>query len=176
MYRTIYVLVYPSRLFAAHWSLWIPHLDADGQEREVGDRIHATGDRLHGFVYEYDCDYNMKTDDRKPIAFPIGRTLAQHVSANDKEQDADSSESHPVNDLDAACRKVPAPGPSLNKVSQPDNDHVTSGRPARTLVKDCQWWIGEVVPHLVSEGLLLPLDEGDDAASVIAKVKEVPRH
>src|SRR6187551_3436105 len=42
--RTLYVLVYPSPLFAAHWSFWLPYLDISGREARVGDRIHATGD------------------------------------------------------------------------------------------------------------------------------------
>jgi hypothetical protein len=149
-------------------------LTQKGQEREVGDRIHATGDRLHGFEYEYDRDYDLADDDRYPISFPIGRVLAQHLSANNN--NADCSDPCPLNDIDAACRKVPAPGPSLNKVTQIDKNHDVSGRPARPLSKDCQWWIEEVVQCLVSVGLLLPLDSQDDAASIVAKVKQLPRH
>ena len=50
-YRTLHVLVYPSPLFAAHWSFWLPYPDTDapGRDSDMGDRIHATGDRLNGF-------------------------------------------------------------------------------------------------------------------------------
>jgi len=71
MNRPLYVLVYPSRLFAAHWSFWTPYPDASGQESDIGDRIHVTGDRLNGFQYEYVQNYNVREDKRKPISFPI---------------------------------------------------------------------------------------------------------
>lgn len=34
-------LVYPSRLFAAHWCFWLPHLDTSGVESDTGDRLHG---------------------------------------------------------------------------------------------------------------------------------------
>lgn len=173
MSHKIYVLVYHEPLFAAHWSLWIPQIDASGREKHIGDRIHATGDRLNGFVYEYDRDYNIKEDDRHPSRFPIALVPEQHLSAHD----ADTSDPSPVNDLDAACQKVPAPGPSLNKVAALDNDDTTKPqRPKKSEAKDCQWWIEKVVPYLVSEGILLALEGEDHAEAVIAKVKALPRH
>ncbi|KAI4591918.1 hypothetical protein KJ359_012104 [Pestalotiopsis sp. 9143b] len=160
MPHKIYVLVYHEPLFAAHWSLWIPQIDPSGREKHIGDRIHATGDRLNGFIYEYDRDYNVKEDDRHPSRFPIASVPDEHL-----------------NDLDAACQKVPAPGPSLNKVAaSADKDAKNLQRPKKAEVKDCQWWIEKVVPSLISEGILLALEGEDHAEAIMAKVKDLPRH
>jgi hypothetical protein len=176
MSRAVFVLVYPSRLFAAHWALWIPEVNINGEEQHTGDRIHVTGDRLNGFTYEYDCDYNILDDDRHPKAFPIGMISIEHVSNHDRACTADTLGSHPFNDLDAACKRVPAPGPSLRKVAPLNRDTKNRERPAKAEVKDCQWWIEKVVTYLVCEGFLLASDAEGHAATIYAKVKELPRH
>ncbi|KAI1267653.1 hypothetical protein F5Y18DRAFT_378387 [Xylariaceae sp. FL1019] len=177
MDRTLYVLVYPSRLFAAHWSLWIPHV----QDFKVGDRIHVTGDRLNGFQYEYIRSYDVSDDDRHPNAFPIGSVNELHLkgvednSANTAEEMSDGNNSV-CNAFDEACRQIPAPGPSLNKVSIAGGSTATAGPPKKAQVKDCQWWVKEVVSHLMEKQMLLPLEEGNEIDSPISKVDGLPRH
>lgn len=145
MYRTVYVLVYPSRLFSAHWSFWLPYTDSGDQQSNTGDRIHVTGDRLNGFQYEYDHNYDIREDDRNPNAFPIGLVLATHLSKahqgeilNPDEEDQKDKGDVAFNALDEACREVPAPGPGLNKVSKTSDDKGTGGPPKRSEVRDCQ--------------------------------------
>ena len=77
-YTTLYVHVYPSPLFAAHWSFFLPR---QNPKSEIGDRIHVTGDRLNGFEYEYIRDYNPKEDSRRPNAFIPNRTRRDDSSA-----------------------------------------------------------------------------------------------
>ncbi|KAI0165248.1 hypothetical protein GGR52DRAFT_101768 [Hypoxylon sp. FL1284] len=171
MHRTLYVLVYPSRLFAAHWSFWLPYVDAENRESNAGDRIHVTGDRLNGFEYEYIRDYDVYEDDRHPNAFPIGRVSATCLSdrrqgevvttANGDQDDADKVA---LSAFDEACREVPAPGPSLNKV----NSGTANRAPhKRAEVKDCQWWIREATSHLAETGILSPLQEGESPSSTV---------
>ncbi|OTB05943.1 hypothetical protein M426DRAFT_319326 [Hypoxylon sp. CI-4A] len=177
MHRTLYVLVYPSRLFAAHWSFWLPYpTSSDSEPSHIGDRIHVTGDRLNGFVYEYIRDYNVSEDDRHPNAFPIGSILVTDLSEASNDGKALSGEgvgSAVLNAFDKACREVPAPGPSLNKV----NSGTAGGAPPkRAKVKDCQWWIKEAVSHLVERGMLLPLVENDEGEIPASRVSNLPRH
>ncbi|KAI2781305.1 hypothetical protein F4815DRAFT_444482 [Daldinia loculata] len=183
MPRTIYVLVYPSRLFAAHWSFWLPYVDTDNQQSNIGDRIHVTGDRLNGFKYEYIRNYNVCEDDRNPNAFPLGLVSETHLSLANKdgtvtsseEEDQRDAENIGFNAFDAACREVPAPGPSLNKVNRDASR--TAGTPLkRTEVKDCQWWIKEATSHLFQMGILLPLNEGHEGEAPILRVDNLPRH
>lgn len=166
MHRNLYVLVYPSRLFAAHWSFWIPYADPSGKETNIGDRINATGDRLHGFKYEYLRDYNVNEDDRKPSPFPIGL-----VSASTLEM-LSEDETGVFNDLDKACREVSVPGPSLNNVKDPVNN---AGPPKKMTVKDCQWWIKQIVPHLMDSNLLIPLKD-EESQDPITLTKNLPKH
>jgi len=53
-YRPVYLLVYNSRVFAAHWSMWIPNDSTDTPATEdIGKIIQVTGDSLKGFVHEF---------------------------------------------------------------------------------------------------------------------------
>ncbi|KAK3945944.1 hypothetical protein QBC46DRAFT_370386 [Diplogelasinospora grovesii] len=182
MHQPLYVLVYPSRLFAAHWSFWIPYLDASGQESDTGDRIHVTGDRLNGFKYEYVRDYNVREDERKPNSFAIGLLSTASVSEETERDhytiDVAAGENDAFNPFDRACREVQAPGPSLNKVNMTTDAGKATGPPLRkTEVKDCQWWIKQAVAHLVEADMLLPLDsKGHGARAPVERVEELPRH
>ncbi|KAI1394570.1 hypothetical protein F4819DRAFT_493327 [Hypoxylon fuscum] len=183
MHRTLYVLVYPSRLFAAHWSFWLPYVDAGNQQSNTGDRIHATGDRLHGFQYEYIRDYNVREDDRHPNPFPVGLVPETHLSKASKdgntisgEEGQGGAENVAINAFDEACREVPAPGPSLNKVNRTGVGKTTSAPPKKAEVKDCQWWIKEATSHLVEKEMLLPLDGGHEGETPVLRVNSLPRH
>ncbi|KAI1377586.1 hypothetical protein F4677DRAFT_41337 [Hypoxylon crocopeplum] len=165
MHRTLYVLVYPSRLFAAHWSFWLPYIDANNQQSNIGDRIHVTGDRLNGFQYEYIRNYDVCEDDRHPTAFPIGLVSETYLSKASKGGNSTSSGEGDTKDIalnafDEACREVPAPGPSLNKVNRTEVDKATGAPHKKVEVKDCQWWIKEAVSNLIKSEILLALDEG----------------
>ncbi|KAI4859959.1 hypothetical protein F4820DRAFT_130952 [Hypoxylon rubiginosum] len=183
MDRTLYVLVYPSRLFAAHWSFWLPYVDARTRALNTGDRIHVTGDRLSGFQYEYIRNYNVREDERHPNAFPIGLVSEAHLreATNDEnitsgELDQKDAESVALNAFDEACREVPAPEPSLNKVNRANVGNTTGAPPKRTQAKDCQWWIREAASYLMKTGILLPLNEGHDGETPTSRVDGLPRH
>jgi hypothetical protein len=168
MQQPLYVLVYPSRLFAAHWSFWIPYLNTAGKEEDTGDRIHVTGDRLNGFQYEYVRHYNVREDERKPARFAIGLLSAASVSGNH-----DLTVDNTLNPFDRACREVEAPGPSLNKIITTNAGRANGAPPKKMEVRDCQWWVKQAVAHLVEADILLPMDEGGTPGG---RVDELPRH
>lgn len=158
----LHVHVYPSRLFAAHWSFFLPLT-----ESAIGDRAHVTGDRLNGFQYEYLQGYNPRDDDRHPIAFPIGRVPATALLNATDVPGA-------FNEFDQCCQEVPAPGPSLNKVVRGADEGPV---PRRQEVKDCQWWIKRAVGHLVDKGALLALENADTGSeSPSERVQRLPKH
>lgn len=183
MHRTLYVLVYPSRPFAAHWSFLLKNPNHSGQESDVGDRIHVTGDRLNGFQYECVRNYNVREDSRKSIAFPIGLVPTTYLiketgQGNDVSNDAleNCADTGVLTAFERACQEVPAPGPSLNKVSTGDVNGAAGAVPRKPEVKDCQWWVKQAVVHLVEAHMLLPLDEGPEIESPGVKVESLPRH
>ena len=181
MSQTLYVLVYPSRLFAAHWSFWLPRIEeASGRELDTGDRIHVTGDRLNGFQYEYVRGYNVSEDDRNPKAFAIGLVpnaiLREEIRGiNGTSSSGEAGSNHILNAFDRACREVQAPGPSLARVDRTVVDQM-AGPPKRTEVKDCQWWLKQAAAHLVQADMLLPLDVTQGPVSPATRVEQLPRH
>lgn len=175
MQHVLYILIYPSRPFAAHWSFWIPYLNTSGEEADTGDRIHVTGDRLNGFQYEYVRDYNVREDERKPARFAIGLLFTASVSggASGNRDTGGLTADNAINPFDGACREVEAPGPSLNKVITTEAGRTNVPPPKKTEVRDCQWWVKQAVAHLVERGMLSPLDEGGTPGG---RVEGLPRH
>lgn len=158
--RILYVHVYPSPLFAAHWSFFLP----SSADSFIGDRLHATGDRLNGFQYEYIKDYNPKGDSSPPTAYAIGRVSSAVCRGSVNSPDEQSSL------LDQTCREVPVPGPSLNRVAHAEK---ATGQPREIPkrsreVQDCQWWIKQAVAHLVEQGILLQLEGDVDPSTKVA--------
>lgn len=177
MHRPLYILVYPSRLFAAHWSFWIPYPDAKGQESDIGDRIHVTGDRLNGFQYEYVRNYNVREDERKPNSFAIGLLSTTSVKEETDCILGGAPEKRDVfNPFDRACRDVEPPGPSLNKVIKTAAERGAGAPLMKTEVKDCQWWIKTTVAHLVQAGMLSSLEERHGAGNPVERVEGLPQN
>lgn len=168
-FATLYVHVYPSRPFAAHWSFFLPQ---PGAGQHVGDRIHATGDRLNGFSYEYVSEYSPEQDSRNPVAHAIGRVPTSPWLRPMAKEDEDGDVGT-VLALDRECRRIPVPGPSLSSVSGSAGGKV----PRRREVKDCQWWIKQVVTHLVNRGILLPLEDSDaQSDGPLERLGTLPMH
>ena len=58
MSRPIYLVVYHSRLFAAHWALWVPTYENE-TVGDVGKVIHVEGNPREGFSHEFKRSYDM---------------------------------------------------------------------------------------------------------------------
>jgi hypothetical protein len=63
MSRPIYLVVYHSPLFAAHWALWIPYYTPDSDQR-LRKIIHVQGSASEGFVHEFKRNYDIIEDNR----------------------------------------------------------------------------------------------------------------
>jgi hypothetical protein len=108
MTRTIYLLVYNSPLFPAHWSLWIPSAD----NPDIGKRLHAIGDASAGFEIAFERNYDLTTDTRHYQILPLARVLDSHLV--DVEGNGDPSTDQIAHDhIEDVVLSVSAPGRSL---------------------------------------------------------------
>lgn len=184
--RRLYVLVPPSRLFAAHWSLFLPDADHDDpkQESSTGTRIHVVGDRLDGFRLEVVRGYDSQKDrSLQGRMFALAQVPQQYLqpceASSESLQDCQSKDDDEGGGIiseeirtpfEMACSEVGAPGPSLNRVSQQETAGERPGRRPKPEVRDCQWWVRQVVRSLVENQMLLPIAIGNE------EVGEDPRH
>lgn len=182
-YRTLYLLIYPSRPFAAHWSLFLPYKSPSSpSSTKIGKRIHATGDRLNGFTLEIVRNYDRAADLRTPSLHSVGRVLSSHVSDYDEDdvyggkRKEETVDYIPRNELEAACLAIKAPGPSMNRVGAGNKGGQTNGAPPKkNEVRDCQWWVRECVGSLCEKGMLLA-EEDNDFETPMSVVSALPKH
>jgi hypothetical protein len=173
-YRTIHIVCYtPSRLFPAHWSLWIP-----SKERpEIGTLIQVKGDSMTGFRHEIERGYNLSACDRRPWYAPLAQIEERHVT----DRPTGGSDTTAYNYLEQVALSIPAPGPSLRNESSsvsisPLSDQLCAythrvqkqGRSSRVEIKNCQTWLRDVVHFLIDNNLI------DSAAQII--VDQAPQH
>ena len=122
MSRPVYVLVFPSPLFPAHWSLFIPSLT----NQSIGIRIHVHGDAKSGFAHEFVRGYDMGQSTQGDKLVLLGEVDEGFLAGDEDEstgvREEDGGEQTETRDVDARneleriALGVPAPGPSLNSV------------------------------------------------------------
>lgn len=167
------MVVPPSPLFAAHWSIFLPDRhdpnDRHNMEPMTGRRVHVAGDRLNGFGLEiirgYDASKHRSVGSRR---YPIGAiatsvlkdqltngTAAMDADSKDDDEGGGYIDNKPQDDFEMVCVEVEAPGPSLNNVSKAGAGNVSRG--GRQQPRDCQWWIAQVVTELTERNMLKSL-------------------
>jgi hypothetical protein len=200
----LYVVIPPSPLFAAHWSFFVPDPSPPSEnahvrmrESRVGRRIHVTGDRLNGFELEiirsYDVSKHRSVGADRQIC--IGRLVLpgapnKHAdratvdskpssAATKKHKDEEDGggflDNTPQDDFERLCLEIDAPGPSLNRVGASASEISTQpGKRKKPEVRDCQWWIGEVMRAMIERGMLV---RGDgDEREPIDWIAALPKH
>lgn len=117
MTRKLFLIVYKSPLFPAHWSLWIPSL----ADPNIGKRIHVTGDVYSGFEHEFVRNYNLENDTRTQVSIMLGEVDDKHVvddeDSPDLKNDDEERDQTPRDRIEEIALEVPAPGPSMNSAS-----------------------------------------------------------
>lgn len=197
----LYVLIPPSPLFVAHWSLFVPdRVTSNGtgsqqnKGRGIGRRIHVAGDRLNGFrleiVRQYDVEKHERVGKRR---FAIGtvsdEALAPLMKGDPALQDQIESYQHkeeeegggyidirPIDRLESAILEIEAPGPSLTSIS---NSEASNGRRVKGEVRDCQWWVKQVVLHLLQRGMIHQYTSTDCnkvLSSPLEVLESLPKH
>ena len=107
--RPVYLLSYPNRMFAAHWSILVPLKESP----QKGTRIHVTGDSLNGFVHQFERDDVPGEDSRHPCMKCLASVDDSHI--RDPPKTAKDFEAY--NELERLALSAPAPGPSLKRAS-----------------------------------------------------------
>jgi hypothetical protein len=115
----IYLIVYRSRLFPAHWSLWIPSDRISRHNIAFGKIIHVTGDSRAGFVHEFKRNYELAGTGRAYDMFLLGSTSeSSNVVVVDVVGNEEFSTDDVANDIiEQYALAVPAPGKSLRSTS-----------------------------------------------------------
>ncbi|KAI1093219.1 hypothetical protein F5B19DRAFT_154075 [Rostrohypoxylon terebratum] len=156
MPRTIYLVVYNSRLFPAHWSLWIPSTS----NPNIGTRVHAQGDVATGFEICFERNYDIGQTSRKHEILPLADVDSAHV-VDTPGDGSRSVDQEPRDKLETIALRIPAPGPSLLPFQSR-----TSG--AKVEIKNCQTWLINVIREFHKEGIV-----DDNALRVIMSA---PQH
>ncbi|KAH7016841.1 hypothetical protein EDB80DRAFT_272929 [Ilyonectria destructans] len=106
---SVYILVYTSRLFPAHWALWIP----SRRDPAIGKRVHATGDARVGFEVEFDRNYNIEQTSRQHQLVHLAQVQDTFISDASCISGPLSSERQPCDKIEEVALSLPPPGPSL---------------------------------------------------------------
>ena len=112
-YRPLYLMVWSSATFKAHWSLWAPEL---GQRQAAkGKRAHVIGDLRRGFLVEFIRNYDLFETRTRPTIIEIGAMRVEDLL--DTPLDGQySKEAMPRDYFENIALSVPPPRGSLNRV------------------------------------------------------------
>ncbi|SMR52316.1 unnamed protein product [Zymoseptoria tritici ST99CH_1E4] len=171
-YRPVFLLVWSSAKFKAHWALFIA--DAADKTFKSGKYIHVEGNPVDGFTFQIVRGWDINKSRRRPQSpIEIGWVRADLIV------DVPSNgqlvkESVPRDQLEAMLAAVPAPARSFNKVTEGDG---SGGKRKKPELSDCQWWTTRCVANLVESAILVPpqrgLNKHKDPRDTVA---QAPRH
>ncbi|KFY00869.1 hypothetical protein O988_03073 [Pseudogymnoascus sp. VKM F-3808] len=148
MSHPVYLIVYRSPIFAAHWALWVPVI-TDGAEGTVGKVLQVEGSASEGFAYEIMRNHDLGACSRRKSLVPLCSVDAAYV--DDKEEDT----------LERLALSVPPPTPSLRSAS------VTGAR-TRVEMKNCQTWLRDVAVVMVENDVF--------PSEVLVKLDDAPKN
>ncbi|KAG9086522.1 hypothetical protein FS749_003599 [Ceratobasidium sp. UAMH 11750] len=154
--RSVYLLVFRSPVFPAHWALWVPRLD----DPHAGKIISAVGDPSTGFAHEFQRNFSPASPNSMLPVLLSNAVDPKHIVDGEvgleSTIDADATDS-----LEEVALMVPPPGKSLNSVED-------SGTRRRVAIKNCQTWMSEYVGKLVERGIL--------DASAVGVLNDAPKN
>lgn len=117
--QPLFLIIYPSPLFAAHWSLFLP----TPPNESLGTRIHVTGSSLSGFTHEFVRSYDLSDESRAYKLLPLPDVDSEFVTDSgvergscDQDNGAETTNARPASELERIALEVPAPGKSLKGV------------------------------------------------------------
>lgn len=124
MSRPVSILIFPSPLFPAHWSLFIPSIVTEA----IGTRIHVHGNARSGFTHEFVRNYDIAPSTQGDKLVPLGWVDGRLLESNDGLGTSESAECNggltesrdvdAKNELERIALSVRAPGPSLNTLQK----------------------------------------------------------
>lgn len=114
-WRPIFLLVWPSALFKAHWAIFVP--DLNDKTIKKGKYIHVTGSLDKGYQLEIVRGYDISKSRVRPMSpIEIGLVPADMIKDTPTD-DKLVKESTPRDRLEAFLASVPPPSASLNSAT-----------------------------------------------------------
>jgi len=159
MSRSVYLIVYHSPLFPAHWALYIPNLPhpvltttsdstsqvvEGAQVRKVGKIVNVVGSVAAGFAHEFKRNYDLEEDGRGYSLFLLDERV-DGALVWDRAEEGETIDAQAQDPFEVLALSVPAPGPSLNSAAD-------KGR--RVQIRNCQTWLREAVERYVTAGIM----------------------
>ncbi|KAK4691335.1 hypothetical protein P7C71_g5640, partial [Lecanoromycetidae sp. Uapishka_2] len=137
-HREIFLIVYNSPLFPAHWAIFIPTT----ANHDLGKVIHATGDVLNGFALEFKRGYDLSATSRKKTLIPLCTVDSKYVIDGPADRSTDQK---PIDHIESIAATIPAPGKTLKAAKSADA--------AKVQLQNCQTWLKKVVEALIAAGI-----------------------
>ncbi|KAG8842277.1 hypothetical protein FRB96_005776 [Tulasnella sp. 330] len=153
--RPIYIIVYHSPLFPAHWSLWIP----SAANPNVGKVIHVNGSAASGFEREFRRNFDIKSITQKHSLILLAQVDEKYIT-DTPEDGLGTSDEVAVDGIETVALKLAPPEKSL-RVSNAAKEVGTG----RVQLLNCQTWLRELVILLAAESIV-----SDSAMSVMDSV------
>lgn len=108
MTRDIYLIVYHSPLFPAHWALWIP----SANNSQIGKKLHVFGDVANGFEHEFQRNYNPFNDQLKHSLVLLAEVEEKNV-VDVPGDGSQTSDKNAMDDIERVALATLAPSKSL---------------------------------------------------------------
>lgn len=115
MSRPIYLIVYHSRPFPAHWAIWIPHKNEPSPEG-MGKVIQVEGNPSEGFSHEFKRNYDSSQDSRLHSVILLGTIDGSNILDSDTHANGKgTTDVTAIDEVEKVALSVPAPRPSLRR-------------------------------------------------------------
>jgi hypothetical protein len=118
MSRPVYLIIYHSPIFTAHWALWIPSYEEE-VIKKTGKIINVQGSPSEGFIHEFERNYDESTESRSHSLKLLVLIDSENVVDTSGEYSVDNTA---IDVLERSALAIPAPGPSLRSAGE----HVSS--------------------------------------------------
>ncbi|KAK3336317.1 hypothetical protein B0T19DRAFT_409129 [Cercophora scortea] len=143
--RQLYLACFiPSRLFTAHWAMWVPSTD----DEHIGTLIQVIGDPLNGFVHEFERGYRPQEDSRPPLLLELGGAGENSVVPDGPM--IPGRDANAYNELERLALSIPAPTPSLKPAAAAS---VSQTKP-RITIDNCQSWLSRLINAMVAQHMI----------------------
>ena len=109
MAREVYLIIYHSPLFPAHWAFWIPSVES----AKIGKKLHVFGDAAKGFEHEFQRNYSTAGTQRKHSLVLLANVEDKHI-VDVPGDGSQSSDKTAADDIERQALAIPAPVKSLN--------------------------------------------------------------
>lgn len=118
----VYLIIYHSPIFAAHWALWIPDFEKE-TAGNTGKIINVQGNPGDGFVHEFERNVDLTEETRSYSLKLLCRIPLDMVVKADGGHAIDNA---PIDKIEEAALAIEAPGPSLRPVSSVSSQEIKS--------------------------------------------------